>query len=158
MLRGVAATARLAGGRPAMLPRNISRAVSSKYFVLPHEQKQQDLVLEEEITGQPPGYPVINEADIAKNPDQLLPERYELWWDDGEAVPESYVDRKWPVSTSRAAAELASAFIFIGGGVFALSYMVGDSLKPCADRGVYGLPDLTVELGGNPADVDEDEE
>jgi len=157
-LRGVAATARLAG-RPAMLPRNFSRTMSSKYFVLPHEQKQQELVLEEEITGQPPGHPMIIEAEIAKNPNQLLPERYELWWDDGEAVPESYVDRTWPVSTSRAAAELASAFLFVGGGVLSLAYMVGDRLKPCAPRGL-SLPDLTVELGSikGPDDVDEDEE
>ena len=88
------------------------------------------LVLEESVTGLEPGFPMVTDKEIWKQPEMLLPERAELWYDDGTAVPEFYIDNEFPVSDSRALAECASAIAVIVCGGLALGYLLGDRLNP----------------------------
>ena len=88
------------------------------------------LVLEESVTGLEPGFPMVTDKEIWKQPEMLLPERAELWYDDGTAVPEFYIDNDFPVSDSRALAECASAIAVIVCGGLALGYLLGDRLNP----------------------------
>ena len=100
-----------------------------------------------------------------------LPERHELWWDDGTAEPEWYVDRHVdnPVSNQTAVLQLLSMFTFLGVGVGGVAYMMGDRLNPAASRGEYGFPtDMKIELdrfhpdrassGQDEEDEDEDDD
>ena len=73
---------------------------------------------------------MVTDKEIWKQPEMLLPERAELWYDDGTAVPEFYIDNEFPVSDSRALAECASAIAVIVCGGLALGYLLGDRLNP----------------------------
>ena len=67
------------------------------------QYKPSPLVVEEEFSKLPAGhsaehstvgskgavYPTISEKEIWENPNTVLPERHELFWDDGTAAPES---------------------------------------------------------------------
>ena len=67
-----------------------------------------NLVMEEEKTGLAAGLPLVRDRDVWANPDALLPERHELWWDDGTAEPEWYIDRDFarPMSVPLMSAQL----------------------------------------------------
>ena len=72
-----------------------------------------------------------------------LPERHELWWDDGTAEPEWYVDRFGPAHTenSRCVIELLSMFTLVLGGVGGLAVLSGADLhKRAAPRVEHGWP------------------
>mgnify|MGYP003686202349 CR=1 FL=1 len=59
-----------------------------------------------------------------------LPERHELWYDDGTAEPEFYYDRDWLQSNGQAALELVGALGFIFGTVGAFAYYIDDGFRP----------------------------
>jgi len=73
-----------------------------------------------------------------------------LFWDDGTAEPEWFVDRgsaggmaggsPWMQSTGAAAAQLLGVFGFIAVFVGGTAYLIGDSLKPAAPRWAHGFP------------------
>lgn len=148
-----------------------------------------DQVHEEEKTGIPMGLPMPRDPEIwasheaGEANDILLPERAELWWDDGTAEPEWFVDRGsagganggrgWAVSNSEAVGQLLTMFgtiaVFIGGG----AYLLNNNLQVAANRWDHGLPEnMRSQFGlekrkgyvgtANPAagedDEDEDEE
>jgi len=92
------------------------------------------------------------------NPDMLLPEKAHLWWDDGTAVPEWYVDRTWPVSNGRAVSELALALLVILGGGGLVANVIGENLRPVAPRQECMPFDLRREHGFPDADEEEEEE
>ena len=107
-----------------------------------------DLVAEEEKTGLPAGLPGVSDAEVWANPEMLLPERSELWWDDGTAQPEWFVDRNWPVSTPTAALQLFTVLFGILGGGLAYGYMLGDNIRAAAPRWEHSIPyDMKREFG-----------
>jgi len=108
-----------------------------------------DMVAEEEKTGIPAGLPMVSDAEVWANQDMLVPERWELWWDDGTAAPEWFVDRKWPVSTGTAFMECFGALAFVlGFGYIYGQYILGDSLRFAAPRWEHGIPyDMKREFG-----------
>jgi hypothetical protein len=59
-----------------------------------------------------------------------LPERHELWYDDGTAEPEFYYDRDWLQSNGTAALELLAMFSAIFGTVGVFAYLVDDKFRP----------------------------
>ena len=145
--------------------RTQSRWCSSKAAFGPQEiiQDQKHLfpdhVLEEAKTGTP-GLPLIRDEELWKegNEEMLMAERAELWWDDGTAEPEWFVDRgsaggvsggrPWVTSTNSAVAQLAgvllSIFTIVGGG----AYLLGDALRPAARRHDHGFPqDMHAQFG-----------
>lgn len=63
-----------------------------------------------------------------------LPERHELWYDDGTAEPEFYYDRDWLQSNGTAALELLGMFSFIFGTVGVFAYVVDDGFRPVRAR------------------------
>ncbi len=63
-----------------------------------------------------------------------MPERTELFYDDGVAQPEFYYDRDWPLSTGRACAELAGVLSFIFFTFGGIAYVIGDSYRPVRRR------------------------
>jgi len=73
-------------------------------------------------------------------PFSQLPERHELFWDDGTAEPEWYVDRTWPVSNGQAAKELLTVLFVLIFGVGGLAAAVGDSGRTAVPRSEYGWP------------------
>ena len=98
-----------------------------------------------------------------------MAERAELWWDDGTAEPEWFVDRgsagganggrPWALSNSHAASQLASMFlgiaVFVGGG----AYLLGDAAKPAAPRWKYGFPqDMRAQFGLPTGDAEDEDE
>jgi len=100
-----------------------------------------DMVLEEEKTGFPAGLPFKRDREIWANPNdpnQLIAERAEMWWDDGTAEPEWFVDRgsaggadggrPWAQSTKEAAMQLGVMFGFLG-CVMGGAMLVGDKLR-----------------------------
>jgi len=121
-----------------------------------------DQVLEEEKTGFSVGLPRVKEAELwkagGKYDEMLLPERAELWWDDGTAEPEWFVDRGsaggadggrgWALSNGAATAQLAGALAFIGIFIGGTGYLLGDALRPAAPRWEYGYPvDMRAQFG-----------
>lgn len=99
-----------------------------------------------------------------------LAERAELWWDDGTAEPEWFVDRgspgganggrSWALSSGAAVAQLGGMLAFIGVVVGGGGYLLGENLRPAAKRWEHGYPvDMRGQFG-LPAqgDADEDEE
>jgi len=109
-----------------------------------------DLVAEEAKTGLPAGMPMVRESEVWDNPNMLLPERHELWWDDGTAEPEWFVDRSWPVSTSTAAIQLFGALTLVIGTGMTWAYYV-NLPRMCgfapADRWKHMPFDLSQEYG-----------
>ena len=71
---------------------------------------------------------------------QQLAERSELWWDDGTAVPEWFVDRKWPQGLGQAAMELGTVLLIVVGGGLTYGYMLNDKLRVAAPRWEHGIP------------------
>lgn len=79
-----------------------------------------------------------------------LAERAELFWDDGTAEPEWFVDRgsaggamggrPWHQSTGMAAAQLGGVFAFIFVFVYGPACLMGDSLATAAPRWSHGFP------------------
>ena len=72
-----------------------------------------------------------------------MPERHELWWDDGTAEPEWYVDRDHPrpIATADAAKETLGMLALVLGGVGGLAILAGADLhKRSASRADYGWP------------------
>jgi len=129
-----------------------------------------DQVLEEDKTGYPVGLPQIREAELWKEGAEgtLLAERAELWWDDGTAEPEWFVDRgssggsnggrPWAVSNDAAVGQLFGMLFFIATVVGGSSYLLGDGLRPAAKRCEHGYPvDMRAQFG-LPADGEEEEE
>ena len=95
---------------------------------------------------------------VAHPPLSQLAERAELWWDDGTAEPEWFVDRgsaggadggrPWSLSTGAALAQLAGALTFIGVFIGGTGYLLGDSLRPAAPRWEHGYPtDMRAQFG-----------
>jgi len=128
---------------------------------------QPNLVLEEDVTKLPPGMPRVIEEDIWVNQNQLLPERHELWYDDGVAQPEFYAGEKgsptYYMNTKTAAFELAAALTVIVGGGYALASLLGDRHKhvihwretiPFDLRREHGLP----EIGDGEEEEEEEED
>uniref|UniRef100_A0A7S3X1C2 Uncharacterized protein n=1 Tax=Emiliania huxleyi TaxID=2903 RepID=A0A7S3X1C2_EMIHU len=81
-----------------------------------HTDFAPDLVVEG-IPDDPLSQPKVYEKEIWDNPDMLLPERMELWYDDGSAEPEFYYDHEWPVTNGEAVRDLAIAFTLVLGGI-----------------------------------------
>ena len=120
------------------------------------------------------GLPFKRDEDLwATGHDELLAERSELFWDDGTAEPEWFIDRGSAggmnlgsphiLSNQRAAGELFGVLfgilIFVGGP----AYLIGDKFKPAAPRADFGFPqDMRPQFGldGFTAgeDAEEDEE
>eukprot|EP00308_Calcidiscus_leptoporus_P023865 CAMPEP_0119352192 /NCGR_PEP_ID=MMETSP1334-20130426/1508_1 /TAXON_ID=127549 /ORGANISM="Calcidiscus leptoporus, Strain RCC1130" /LENGTH=167 /DNA_ID=CAMNT_0007365183 /DNA_START=31 /DNA_END=534 /DNA_ORIENTATION=+ len=136
------ATQRAAAVRPraSLTPRAVRAALCTR-------TDPPELVLEEERTGLPPGLPIARESEVWANPEMLLPEKAHLWWDDGTAEPEWYVDRTWPVSDGRAVRELALMLTFLLGGGGLLATFIGDKLRPAAPRQECMPYDLRREHG-----------
>ena len=100
-------------------------------------------------------------------PSQLA-ERAELWWDDGTAEPEWFVDRgsagganggrSWAMSNGGAAAQLFGMLGFIAVFVGGTAYLIGDSTRPAAPRWDHGYPqDMREQFGLKPlADAEEE--
>merc|ERR1719203_958277 len=88
------------------------------------------LVLEEEVTKLPPGHPKTYSEEVWSNPNMLLPERQELWYDDGTAEPEFFAGEKgrpnYDVDMKTAAFELAMAFTVVLGGGYSLALLLDD--------------------------------
>jgi len=106
-----------------------------------------DLVAEEAKTGMPAGLPMVREKDIWANPDMLLPERHELWWDDGTAEPEWFVDRTWPVSNAAAVIQCLGGLAIVIGTASLWAVMLGDNLKQASPRWEHMPFDLSQEFG-----------
>ena len=106
----------------------------------------------------PPRAAPLAPAHAPRRPAQL-PERAELWWDDGVAVPDWYIDREcWPFETSTAVLHLAIALGVIFGGVGGACYLVGDMNRPMVRRD-EALPfDLKREYGEERGEDEEDDE
>jgi len=133
-----------------------------------------DHVHEEEKTGIKAGLPMPRDAELWKSPNDpslLLPERAELWWDDGTAEPEWFVDRgsaggsnggrPWALSNQGALAQLLGMFTFLGVVVGGSAYALGDGLCPAAKRWDHGFPDdghLKAQFGHKSAEGEEEEE
>eukprot|EP00320_Phaeocystis_rex_P019447 CAMPEP_0119075362 /NCGR_PEP_ID=MMETSP1178-20130426/79598_1 /TAXON_ID=33656 /ORGANISM="unid sp, Strain CCMP2000" /LENGTH=171 /DNA_ID=CAMNT_0007057579 /DNA_START=9 /DNA_END=524 /DNA_ORIENTATION=+ len=101
------------------------------------------LVIEESVSGLAAGLPMKPDREIWADPDALLPERHELWWDDGTAEPEWYVDRDHPrpITPAAAAAELGGVLSFVLFGVGGFAYYMGDDMhKRAAPRAEFGWP------------------
>lgn len=132
-----------------------------------------DHVAEEEKTGLSQGLPMVRESEVYANPNMLLPERHELWWDDGCAEPEWFIDRgsaggadggrPWALPTSTAASHLAIAFgsiaFFFGGG----AWLLNDNLRSAVPRhqlggAAHAFPPETLESFGLKAAGDAEEE
>jgi len=112
-----------------------------------------DHVLEEAKTGYPAGLPQVRDTELIKkgNEDILLAERAELWWDDGTAEPEWFVDRgsagganggsPWVISDAGAVSQLFGAIgfslVFFGTG----AVILGDRYRPAAKRWEHGYPE-----------------
>lgn len=155
-----------AAARPALSAlsrRQCSGAAVRSTSIFEDKHLFPDQVAEEEKTGLAAGLPMTPEAETWANPDKLLPERLELWWDDGTAHPEWFVDHEWPVSTATAAAQAGGAllfiFTFVGGG----AWLLGDGLRPAAKRWDHGFPtDMRAQYGmastSEGEDEDEDDE
>ena len=121
------------------LPR--SAAPLARMLCDKHPDGPSPLVAEEEFTGQAAGFPIMRETEVWQFPETPLPERHELWWDDGTAVPEFVVDNQWPVSLTHAVMSLGGMLTFLG-GVFTLAYLVGpERHRTAASRVVYGFPE-----------------
>jgi len=106
-----------------------------------------DLVAEEAKTGEAMGLPAIRESQLWNGEVTLMPERNELWWDDGTAEPEWFVDRNWPVSLSTAAMQLFGAFAVI----FTVGFTYANLLAPrqqVAPRWQHLPFDMSREFGG----------
>ena len=102
-----------------------------------------NLVMEEEKTGLAAGLPLVRDRDVWANPDALLPERHELWWDDGTAEPEWYIDRDFarPMSVPLMSAQLLGMFSLLFFGVGGLAVYLGeDNHKRAASRAEFGWP------------------
>ena len=72
-----------------------------------------------------------------------LPERHELWWDDGTAEPEWYVDRDFPrpITPAMASAQLVGMLSFLLFGVGGVAFVLGDDLhRRAAPRAEFGWP------------------
>ena len=136
--RGVVAVSRRALAGPAVVPPSDGQGeVWNDY----KQYKPSPLVVEEEFSKLPAGhsaehstvgskgavYPTISEKEIWENPNTVLPERHELFWDDGTAAPEWYVDRDWHVTTGTAVARLTGVLGFLLIGVGGVAVWVGDS-------------------------------
>jgi len=93
------------------------------------------------------------------DPNQLIAERAEMWWDDGSAEPEWFVDRgssggadggrPWAQSNLGAVAQLGGMFALLT-GVFGLAYVTfGDGkLRPAAPTWVHSYPvDMHKQFG-----------
>uniref|UniRef100_A0A7S1HQX1 Uncharacterized protein n=1 Tax=Phaeocystis cordata TaxID=118079 RepID=A0A7S1HQX1_9EUKA len=137
----------LVGRGPPMLGMGVRRMTGTP-VVPPPMGKAEDpllpnLVIEEAASGLDAGLPMKYDRDIWANPEELLPERHELWWDDGTAEPEWYVDRFGPAHTenSRCVIELLSMFTLVLGGVGGLAVLSGADLhKRAAPRVEHGWP------------------
>jgi len=127
-------------GHPVDPQEHLSRDMMGQKDLFP------DLVLEEEKTGQPAGWPNVSDAEIGKNPEMLLPERAELWWDDGTAVPEWFVDRTWPVTNTAAVVQLLCALTGILSITGVLAYSMGE-LSKAAPKHKHMPFDLSREYG-----------
>ena len=136
--RGVVGVSRRALAGPAVVPPSDGQGeVWNDY----KQYKPSPLVVEEEFSKLPAGhsaehstvgskgavYPTISEKEIWENPNTVLPERHELFWDDGTAAPEWYVDRDWHVTTGTAVARLTGVLGFLLIGVGGVAVWVGDS-------------------------------
>ena len=88
-----------------------------------------NLVLEESATGLDAGLPMVRDRDVWADPEALLPERHELWWDDGTAEPEWYIDRTFPAprSVPQMSAELGGMLAFLIFGVGGFAMLLGDN-------------------------------
>ena len=86
-----------------------------------------------------------------------LAERAELFWDDGTAEPEWFVDRgspgganggrPWAVSNGEAVMQLGGMFGILG-GVMLLCYAIDDSFRPAAPSWIHGYPvDMHKQFG-----------
>lgn len=119
----------------------------------------EELVLEEQKTGFPPGLPMKRDSEIwaQDGPNQLIAERAELWWDDGTAEPEWFVDRgsaggadggrPWVVSNAEAVGQLLGMFSILG-GVMVVAYALNERLRPAAPKWVHGYPvDMHEQFG-----------
>jgi len=72
-----------------------------------------------------------------------LPERTELWYDDGVAEPEYYYNRDFIVTNTQAAAQLFGAFAFLASTIGLFCYLVDDSF-----RNVRATPAVAREAAG----------
>ena len=100
-----------------------------------------NLVLEESATGLDAGLPMVRDRDVWADPEALLPERHELWWDDGTAEPEWYIDRTFPAprSVPQMSAELGGMLAFLIFGVGGFAMLLGDNNhKRAASRAAAG--------------------
>ncbi|KOO20862.1 hypothetical protein Ctob_000116 [Chrysochromulina tobinii] len=161
IVRGAAPLSLAARPRVAVLataPRRLKSTAPSTIYDDSHLFPDQ--VLEEDKTGFPVGLPQIKEAELWKEGAEgtLLAERAELWWDDGTAEPEWFVDRgsaggadggrPWSLSTGAALAQLAGALTFIGVFIGGTGYLLGDTLRPAAPRWEHGYPsDMRAQFG-----------
>mmetsp|Transcript_18785 Transcript_18785/g.54253 ORF Transcript_18785/g.54253 Transcript_18785/m.54253 type:complete len:164 (-) Transcript_18785:2-493(-) len=122
-----------------------------------HTDFAPDLVVEG-IPDDPLSQPKVYEKEIWDNPDMLLPERMELWYDDGSAEPEFYYDHEWPVTNGEAVRDLAIAFALVLGGIGTFATMFGERMRP-VDPYQNSWPfDLKREHGLPEGDDDDEEE
>ena len=98
-----------------------------------------------------------------------LAERAELWWDDGTAEPEWFVDRgspggadggrPWSLPVGDALGQLTGVLAFIGIFVGGAAYLLGDKMRPAANRWDHGYPqDMRAQFGLVPMEPKEAEE
>ena len=128
LARSLRGAPRLRGGSHALL-----RHMTGLPNFPPPRGKHEDplepnLVMEEEKTGLAAGLPMVRDRDVWANPDALLPERHELWWDDGTAEPEWYIDRDFPrqMSVPLMSAQLLGMFSVLLVGVGGLAVLMGE--------------------------------
>ena len=72
-------------------------------------------------------YPTISEKEIWENPNTVLPERHELFWDDGHCSPRVVRRSRAHVTTGTAVARLTGVLGFLLIGVGGVAVWVGDS-------------------------------
>lgn len=98
-----------------------------------------------------------------------LAERAELWWDDGTAEPEWFVDRgssggadggrPWAVSNEEAVMQLSGFLLFLGTFIGGAAYLMGEALRPAAKRWEYGYPvDMRAQFGLPTASGEDEDE
>ena len=82
-------------------------------------------------------------------PFSQLPEQADLWYDDGTAEPEYFLDDQWPTENKTALLQTICALVGTVGTGLAVAHFVMPVIfpRPVARWEEYGVPDLRKDYG-----------